>query len=271
MLNGKIGVLFSEMSEDPDALAAAVASAIADATGTFVSSKQPAGTHPCFEVSVSTIPEPVGSRCTTHQPRARERMTKVSPLDMGKKATQFWMRKTTYTTTSNSSPCSAMYGYIATAYETPIDGGISLFVLSVSIDPNEDTVADLKQSEELCPELTNVRELPLSSLDLFSTIGDMTSGQPACGVVPVRGGAGADRSLTSSLGGRATALPWPAATGLLECEGVTLGVLLLLFVCSDETEALRNACFCWATAIGERISLICLSMKTGFFFASFNF
>lgn len=83
MLNGKIGVLFSETSDDPEALAAAVASAIADATGTFVSNKQPAGTHPCFEVSVSTTPEPVGSRCTTHQPRARERMTKVSPLGAG--------------------------------------------------------------------------------------------------------------------------------------------------------------------------------------------
>lgn len=86
MLSGKIGVLFSETSEDPEALAAAVASAIADATGTFVSNKQPAGTHPCFEVSVSTTPEPVGSRCTTHQPRARERMTKVSPL-------YAWMRQ----------------------------------------------------------------------------------------------------------------------------------------------------------------------------------
>lgn len=119
-------------------------------------------------------------------------------------------------------------------------------MLSVSVDPYKVVVADLVQSEaeELCLKLTSVAELALSSPDLFSTTGDTTSGQPACGVVPVRGGAGADRSLTSSLGGRAIALPWPAAAGLLGCEGVTLGVLLLLFACSDEIEALRRACFC---------------------------
>ena len=83
MLNGKIGVLeIGELGGDPFAEApfAAVASAIADATGTFVSSRHPAGTQPCLTMSVSTMPEPVGSRWTTHQPRARERMTKVSPL-----------------------------------------------------------------------------------------------------------------------------------------------------------------------------------------------
>lgn len=135
---------------------------------------------------------------------------------------------------------------MATAYETPIDGGISLFVLSASVDPYKVVVLDLAESE-LCPELTDVAEiisrLLLSSPALFSMIGDMTSGQPACGVVAVRGG-GADRSLTSSLGGRAIALPWPTATGLFGCEGVTLGVPLSLFVCSDEMEALRRACFC---------------------------
>lgn len=110
-------------------------------------------------------------------------------------------------------------------------------------------VLDLVESAELCAEPTNVAEevsrvLVLSSPDLFSITGDMTSGHPACGVVPVRGGAGVDRSLTSSLGGRAIALPWPAAIGLVGCEGVTLGVLLLLLACSDEMEALRRACFC---------------------------
>jgi hypothetical protein len=83
MLSGKIGVLDTgELGDDPDVEApfAAVASAIADATGTFVSSRHPAGTQPCFTISVSTIPEPVGSRWTIHQPRARDRITKVSPL-----------------------------------------------------------------------------------------------------------------------------------------------------------------------------------------------
>lgn len=84
MLSGKIGVLDigdcggEEQDGEPFA---AVASAIADATGTLVSSRQPAGTQPCLLVSVSTTPDPEGSRWTTHQPRARERITKVSPLD----------------------------------------------------------------------------------------------------------------------------------------------------------------------------------------------
>jgi hypothetical protein len=83
MLNGKMGVLETgELGGDPVAEApfAAVASAIADATGTLVSSRHPAGTQPCLTMSVSTMPEPVGSRWTTHQPRARDRITKVSPL-----------------------------------------------------------------------------------------------------------------------------------------------------------------------------------------------
>lgn len=84
MLNGRMGVL--EMGVWGGLLPldgppfAAVASAIADATGTLVSRRHPAGTHPCLTMSVSTMPEPVGSRWTTHQPRARERMMKVSPL-----------------------------------------------------------------------------------------------------------------------------------------------------------------------------------------------
>jgi hypothetical protein len=34
---------------------------------------------------------------------------------------------------------------------------------------------------------------------------------------------------------------------------------------------LRAACFCWATAIGDRMSLMCLSIKTGFLDASLSF
>lgn len=86
MLNGRMGVFDTGVDGgEPLTIAvlllAAVASAIAEATGTLVSSRHPAGTHPCLTISVSTIPEPVGSRCTTHQPRARESITKVSPLD----------------------------------------------------------------------------------------------------------------------------------------------------------------------------------------------
>jgi hypothetical protein len=85
MLNGRIGVFDTGVSggepglEEPGPVLT-VASAIADATGTFVSKKQPAGAHACLVPSLSTIPEPVGSRCTTHHPRARDRITKVSPL-----------------------------------------------------------------------------------------------------------------------------------------------------------------------------------------------
>ncbi len=75
MLSGKIGVFpAGVIGGEPELLLAveddvskpfvleAVASAIADATGTLVSSRHPAGTHPCLDISVSTIPEPVGSR-----------------------------------------------------------------------------------------------------------------------------------------------------------------------------------------------------------------
>lgn len=89
MLSGNIGVRAMNGDNggvpadgaDPDREdAAALASAIADATGTLVSRRQPAGTQPCLLVSVSRTPEPVGSRWTTHHPRARERITNVSPL-----------------------------------------------------------------------------------------------------------------------------------------------------------------------------------------------
>lgn len=83
ILKGKIGV-FSAGDDGvelvPFGNPRAVASAIAVATGTFVSRRHPAGTHPCFDVSGSTKPEPAGSRWTTHHPRARESMIKVSPL-----------------------------------------------------------------------------------------------------------------------------------------------------------------------------------------------
>lgn len=61
-MNGEDGGVPDEdadaVREDP----AALASAIADATGTLVSRRHPAGTQPCLLVSVSRIPEPVGSR-----------------------------------------------------------------------------------------------------------------------------------------------------------------------------------------------------------------
>lgn len=75
MLRGRMGVLpAGVIGGEPELLLAvddevskpfvfdAVASAIADATGTLVSSRHPAGTHPCLDISVSTIPDPVGSR-----------------------------------------------------------------------------------------------------------------------------------------------------------------------------------------------------------------
>lgn len=65
ILSGRIGVLeMGVCGGDPelDDPLAAVASAIAEATGTLVSSRQPAGTQPCLTISVSTMPEPVGSR-----------------------------------------------------------------------------------------------------------------------------------------------------------------------------------------------------------------
>lgn len=83
MLRGRMGVF--PAGDDgaeliPFDIPRVVASAIAVATGTFVSSRHPAGTQPCLDVSGSTKPDPAGSRCTTHHPRARERMMKVSPL-----------------------------------------------------------------------------------------------------------------------------------------------------------------------------------------------
>lgn len=39
----------------------------------------------------------------------------------------------------------------------------------------------------------------------------------------------------------------------------------------DDAASFRAACFCCATTIGDRISRICLSMKTGFFLASLSF
>jgi len=69
ILSGKIGVLAADGDaggdNEPFNAFAALASAIADATGTFVSSRQPAGTQACLLVSVSRMPEPEGSRWTT--------------------------------------------------------------------------------------------------------------------------------------------------------------------------------------------------------------
>ena len=67
MLSGKMGVLEAgvpgaDSIEEDEPFFAAVASAMADATGTLVSRRQPAGTQPCLAVSASTIPDPVGSR-----------------------------------------------------------------------------------------------------------------------------------------------------------------------------------------------------------------
>lgn len=81
MLSGKIGVFEAGVSgSSAELFFAAVASAMAEATGTLVSKRQPAGTQPCFAASGSTIPDPVGSRWTTHQPRALDKMMNVSPL-----------------------------------------------------------------------------------------------------------------------------------------------------------------------------------------------
>ncbi len=105
MLKGRMGVFAGSAVTEPP-----FAAAIAEATGTLVSRRQPAGTHPCLTMSVSTTPEPVGSRCTIHHPLDRESMMKVSPLE-NRYLMGFGLRVTrTYTTTSNSSSCSAMYG-----------------------------------------------------------------------------------------------------------------------------------------------------------------
>lgn len=78
MLSGRIGV-FETGTVDCDLVADAASSMAVD-TGTFVSSRQPAGTQPCFEASASIAPLPSGSRWTTHHPLAREIMMKLSPL-----------------------------------------------------------------------------------------------------------------------------------------------------------------------------------------------
>lgn len=62
MLRGKIGALAPVFDE-----ADAMASVIVDATGITVSRKQPSGTQRRIDVSVPTMPAPVGSRCTTNQ------------------------------------------------------------------------------------------------------------------------------------------------------------------------------------------------------------
>jgi hypothetical protein len=91
--------------------------ACASVSGTRVSSRWSAGTQPCraASASASTIPVPAGSRWTTHQPRARETMMNVSPLhtphDSQPCAQKEWANRM-YTTTSDSSSCSAMYEFI---------------------------------------------------------------------------------------------------------------------------------------------------------------
>jgi len=91
------------------------------------------------------------------------------------------------------------------------------------------------------------------------------SGHPGCGLSPVSDGVGVERSCTCSFGGRIIgrevdrALVWPAVAIVVVDSVVMM------------EEALRAACFCWATAMGERMSLMCFSMKTGFFLASLSF
>lgn len=99
MLSGRIGIFLCEPftvavvgeigdvgDSDPSVgVPLAFASAIADATGSFVSNRHPAGTQPCLDVSASIWPVPTGSRCTTHHPLARDRITNVSPLSIGKR------------------------------------------------------------------------------------------------------------------------------------------------------------------------------------------
>lgn len=63
ILRGRMGVFDAGIvGEPPFRALAAFASAIAEATGTLVSSRQPAGTQPCLLVSVSRTPVPDGSR-----------------------------------------------------------------------------------------------------------------------------------------------------------------------------------------------------------------
>lgn len=101
--------------------------------------------------------------------------------------------------------------------------------------------------------------LPLLSADNkfppWSTAGDITSGEP--GPMPEPPWlAAASAAWTCNLGGRESVREWFVG---------------FFFEPLESPEALRAACFCWATAMGERISLMCLSMKTGFFCASLSF
>jgi hypothetical protein len=80
MLSGRIGVLFMEGEGEVewDALAMFTSFAMANAMGTFISSRHLACTRPCFDMSGSMSPVPVGSCWTTRHPLAHERMTSIS-------------------------------------------------------------------------------------------------------------------------------------------------------------------------------------------------
>jgi hypothetical protein len=169
---------------------------------------------------------------------------------------------------------------MATAYDTRSDdtGGISRAVFGV-------TSLGFKVSCPLFEFVTVVPDIVVlvdkwcatdpigSSLVLRSTDGDIIpSGHPGAGLMAVAiPGAGAPalalRS-TWSWGGR-----WRAredVDGVFPaCPRVAPEVPVDPLVMMED--ALRAACFCWATAIGERISLMCLSIKTGFFLASLSF
>ncbi len=96
----------------------------------------------------------------------------------------------------------------------------------------------------------------LSSFRWLSTAGDNEpSGQPGCGLTrELCNGVGAERSCTSSFGGRSTLRE---DEDCLWCVG-TVGV-------GVEPVAFLAACFCSATTIGDRISFMCFSINTGFF------
>jgi hypothetical protein len=106
----------------------------------------------------------------------------------------------------------------------------------------------------------------MSSCREASGLGVVASGQPGCGLSPVdnRGVEAVAMSDTSSFAGllglrAADAARWCPLVAFVMCDS-----------CEIIDDAFRAACFCWATAMGDRISLMCLSMKTGFFFESFN-
>jgi hypothetical protein len=105
----------------------------------------------------------------------------------------------------------------------------------------------------------------------FSPDGDVTSGQPGWGVTPPVGNEGLDpdkRLLTSIRGGLDPVLVWPTGCVAEDVVGAESDPALEGRTLVD---AFRAACFCCATAMGERMSLICLSMKTGFFLESLSF